>query len=525
MTARVLFLLAVLFTFSYATTSQAADEAPNHGAAEFLDINEFRVVGNTTLPARTIETAVYPHLGPHRTFDDVEAARLALETAYHEAGFATVFVDIPEQKVEDGIVRLHATEGRLNRVHLAGARYFSGRQLRAELPATTAGEVPSIPALQAELATANAKSPDRQVVPVLKAGPLPGTVDLDLNVEDHVPFHGSVELNNQYSADTKPLRLALSVDYANLFDRFDDLSAQYQSSPQERKQVGVFAIAYARHLAGGDRLTFSFIRSTSQVAAVGSLGVIGAGRIAGVHYDHTLFAAPGQLQSLSFGADYKRFDQTVNAGLGVTIPTPLAYGLASATYAGTVLGEHRNWTWSTSADLVVRGSGSSPGAFDDKCFNCRQNQFIWRGEGAVVQQLGHGFTMTLRGAGQLAVDPIVSNEQFLLGGAQSVRGYYEAEELGDVGYRGTLELHAPSLFGERPVKLRPFLFGDHGRIRFQAPLDHQVDAVRIGSIGAGLDFDWTHYFSGNITWARALDAATRTRPDAARWLFEIRSTW
>jgi len=70
-------------------------------------------------------------------------------------------------------------------------------------------------------------------------------VDLMLNVNDHLPFHGSLDFNNQNTPQTKPLRMVASLSYGNLFQDFDNVSVQYQSSPQEFKEVKVFAASYA----------------------------------------------------------------------------------------------------------------------------------------------------------------------------------------------------------------------------------------------------------------------------------------
>lgn len=513
----------LLFLLSWCVGAAAAD-APA-GPAERFEIVEFRVLGNTVLPVRVVEAAVYSHLGPERSFEDIEAARAALETAYHDAGYGTVFVDIPEQKVDDGIVRLRATEGRLHAVHVAGLKYFSGRQIRAEIPSATESGVLSVPDLQTQLSRVNAETPDRTVVPVLKAGPEPGTVDLDLNVEDHLPLHLSAEVNNQYSSDTKPLRAIVSADYSNLFGHLDDLSAQYQTSPQDTKNVSVLALSYAHRFDAGEHLTFSYIDSTSNVATVGALDVLGKGHMFGLHFDEPLVARPGLLETFNLGFDYKRFDQTVDAGLGTTIPSPVAYGLLSAAYQGTVIAPSRIWIWNTSAGLIVRGVGSDPTDFANKCYACRQNEAMLRADGSLTQQLGGGFSVVLRAATQFAVDPLVSNEQFLIGGASSVRGYYEAEDLGDLGYRGSLELHAPSVFGARPARLRPFVFGDGGRIRFLAPLSGQPGAVHLMSVGGGFDFEWTRLLTGNLVWARALEAGSATKADSSRVLFSVKSTW
>src|SRR6185369_3880098 len=116
---------------------------------------EYRVLGNTLMPGTSIERAVYPHLGPGKTFADVEAARQSLETIYRDAGYGTVFVDVPEQQVEGGIVRLRVTEGKLDRVRVTGARYYSNGRIREALPALTPGQVPKLPNAQAQLASLN----------------------------------------------------------------------------------------------------------------------------------------------------------------------------------------------------------------------------------------------------------------------------------------------------------------------------------------------------------------------------------
>jgi len=65
----------------------------------------------------------------------------ALEKAYKDAGYSAVFVDIPEQQVADGLVRLKVTEGKLESVHVRGERYYSRRQILAALPALEQGQL------------------------------------------------------------------------------------------------------------------------------------------------------------------------------------------------------------------------------------------------------------------------------------------------------------------------------------------------------------------------------------------------
>src|SRR5262245_35888900 len=88
-----------------AVSAHAADDA----APARFDVVEYRVLGNSVLPPADIERTLYPRLGAGKSIDDVEQARAALETYYHERGFGTVFVDVPEQDVDEGVVRLRVT--------------------------------------------------------------------------------------------------------------------------------------------------------------------------------------------------------------------------------------------------------------------------------------------------------------------------------------------------------------------------------------------------------------------------------
>ena len=143
--------------------------APEPEAGSRFDVMEYVVEGNSVLSALAIEEAVYPFLGPGRGIRDVDAARLALEQAYHKGGYLTVFVDVPEQEVKQGTVRLRVTEGRVERQRVSGATYYALGRIKRLTPELAEGNVPYFPQVQKELAQAN-RSADRRVTPALRAG-------------------------------------------------------------------------------------------------------------------------------------------------------------------------------------------------------------------------------------------------------------------------------------------------------------------------------------------------------------------
>ena len=502
-------------------------------SAQRFPVLEYRVIGNTVLPVRDVERAVYPFLGVTQTMQDVEAARVALEKSYHDHGFGTVFVDIPEQAVQDGVVRLHVTEGRLRQVAVSGTRYFSGRQIRAQLPAAQSGAVPNLPELSNELTALNRQTPDRVVVPVLRAGPAPGTVDLGLKVQDHLPLHGSLELNNQQTPDTRPLRAMGSLSYDNLFGELDRFGLQYQTAPQDPSEVKVFVANYVGRPSPDSQLGFLFIDSNTNVAALGTLGVLGKGQVYELRYTDALSASALVLQSVSLAVDYKDFKQNILTAASGGLNTPISYVNWSAGY--TASGRHaaelhswqlQDWSFDVTGNLGVRGVANRPLDFADKRYLAPPNYFYVHLNGSLTIELPWHFSAALALAGQYSVDPLVNYEQFTAGGAYSVRGYLESEELGDTGVRSSLQLNSMELrLFAGALRANGFLFLDAARVSTIDALPGEPTSGNLRSAGAGLGIVLLDQFSGALTWADPFVAGAVTRRDVSRWLFSVRGSW
>ncbi len=204
--SKIIHTLLLCALLGWITATPAVAEEQN---AKF-DIFEYRVEGNTVLPVGKIEQAVYPFLGEAKNIDDAEQARTALEKAFHDAGYLTVLVNIPEQQVDGGVVHLEVREGKVEKLRVVGSRYYSLGIIKNRVPEFAEGNVPNFTEVQKQITAING-TPDRRVAPVLRPGKTPGKVEVDLKVQDTLPFHGGIELNNRYSANTKHNRLRGSM--------------------------------------------------------------------------------------------------------------------------------------------------------------------------------------------------------------------------------------------------------------------------------------------------------------------------
>lgn len=527
----LLFLFA-LGVGAFGAARAATTEALENAAAP-IDLMEFVVEGNTVLAGIVIERELTPFLGPGRSVADVEAARGALEKAYQTAGFLTVFVDVPEQRVDSGLVRLVVTEGRVEALRVKGSRYYSQGYIRGKVEQLAEGKVPNFNTLQNELAVLN-RGDDRQVRPIMRPGQAPGTVEADLQVTDRLPLSGTVELHNQHAANTTETRLAATLRYDNLFQVDHSLAMTLITAPQRPSESKVLALNYLVPLDRGDSLLASLTASDSVVEPLGATNVVGKGLTLGARYVKPFGTAAGEYHTLSLGVDFKNLKQRIQSGTD-SLDTPLRYLPFTLAYSGSLAGEGGALTtlaaqWLVAFGPVLARKVECPGNIGPV------DQFACSREGAegsfatLKVDLRHvtpwslGGTLALRLGGQLASGPVVSAEQFFAGGANSVRGYLESEATGDIGANASIEWRSKDLrsmlglntvapsAGARPgfTELTGYGFIDAARAQSLLASAGQPERTHLIGSGLGLRVRGWKALSGEleIAWPHKLTSNT-----------------
>jgi len=140
------------------------------------------------------------------------------------------------------------------------------------------------------------------------------------------------------------------------------------------------------------------------------------------------------------------------------------------------------------------------------------------------QNLPGNWSIVANANGQWASQPLISNEQFGLGGTAGVRGYQEGEVYGDTGWRGLLDLRAPPVnvgyfptaTGEVSAMLRCSCFMDYGQVYF---IDRPGQTA-VSEWGTGLGFFLTagEHFDARLTIAWALIGAAPVASTATTYV-------
>jgi hemolysin activation/secretion protein len=495
-----------------------------------FDIFEFVVTGDTLLGNAAIERAVYRFMGPGRTVADAEGARKALEKAYQDAGFLSVNVVLPPQRVDlsGGEVRLEVVQGTVAKLRVTGAEFFLPSNVKEALPALAPGNVPNFNEMQQQLSELSRETADRQITPILAAGDAPGTLAVELKVKDQLPLNGSLEVSNKQSVNTQAGRIEAGLSYDNLFQAGHSLGLNWFVAPKRTADANVVTLNYQLPLGGsGDKLSLLLTHSSSNAPTAVNGATASRGDTWVLRWRDELPVREGISHGLSWGLTWRNLrDRNVDSAGSSSDAPSLRYATLNMGYDLTL--EHAASPGRQSqlqADFTASLPGQARREVD--CDGTLKDQFDCKrsGTSARFQTLALSFThreplarwqLLARLQAQLGDAPLVSAEQVSYGGQDSVRGYYEGEESGDVGAALRLELLSPAWAPAQGFSLRGVALFDRAFVHRYFASSTEKATQQLGSWGLGLRLETGFGLQATLEWSRLLTDSSRLNESGLR---------
>jgi hemolysin activation/secretion protein len=459
-----------------------------------FEISRFEVSGNTLLPAADVQAAVAPYTGKGRDFGDVQRALEALEAVYHAHGYNVVTVQLPEQELNGGVVRLNVIQTTVRQVEVTGNRWFSEANVRASLPTLVPGATPNLTDVSRNLRLIN-ENPAKKVKLTLAdaAAGAEDAVDARVDVADERPWKVVFNADNTGTASTGKTHAGVLLQHADLWGRDHVGTLQYTTTAERPDRVAVWAAGYHVPLyALGDAVdlyaSYSNVDSGAVNAGLFDLAVSGKGSIYGARYNHVL-AKRGELESrIVYGIDVKAYRNNVvfgtqDFGNDVTVrPLSIAYAGSRAAPAGQT---------DFSVALLQNVAGGPRGSAADFAAvrsGARAGYRMVRFAAAFTNIIQGDWQTRVLLNGQWTNDALVPGEQFGAGGATTVRGFGERDLATDTGIVSNVELYTPDLCGRAGWQCRVLGFYDTAWGERNHALAGELHRAAISSTGIGLRF-------------------------------------
>ncbi|OWW18776.1 ShlB/FhaC/HecB family hemolysin secretion/activation protein [Noviherbaspirillum denitrificans] len=490
----------------------AADESDPIG---HFQITRFAVEGNTLLPAVEVDRLLTPFAGSERNFGHVQMALETLEAAYHARGYNVVQVVLPEQELNQGVVRLQVVETRLGKVKVEGNTVFSEDNIRRSLPALTEGQVPNLGDVSSSLRLAN-ENPAKKTTLQLQTGDKDDEINAVLGVTDDKVWKVGATLDNSGNANTGKSQLTMQFQHANMLDRDHVMSVQYTTTLEKPSQVSVYGVGYHIPLyALGDSVdlfaSYSDVDSGSVLAGIVNLQVSGRGTVVGGRYNQLLRRAGDYESRITYGLDYKQFQNNVDLS-GVQLGNDVTVHPLSVAYTG-ILG-----TADGELSFTVTGMRNIPGGdkgksadFDRVRAGAPAGYSLMRLSAGYSRLLPQDWQLRFSLAGQYSPDSLVPGEQFGAGGASTVRGFDERDISSDKGLLASAEVYTPNFCGSLETvaaQCRALVFYDTATVRRNNALAGEIARASIGSIGVGLRVSVSKYMTMQMDYGHVIDGGT-----------------
>ena len=424
-------LAAVLPSWAFAAT----------GAEAAVLVNAITLQGNSEYSDAELRALYAKQLGIRLSLEQLRSIADRIQNFYKDHGFPLTRVIIPKQDFADGHpVIMVVLEGRLGVIDVKNAGRYRTERIRQFIhnAGLRTGRPIKFNDLRRAIALLNRQA-GIQVSTKLREGNRQGYTDLVVDVHPQPLFAGSVELNNYGSSNTGRYRAMATLGMSNATGLGDQLNVlglysfsqgnayfarmDYQL-PINTHGTSVKAFASGGNIHVGSQLQELNIRGRSQGLGLGIAQdqVLSPQSILSYH----AFLEGTDLRQKILGTVVSR-DHVRKARIGASFTNQ---GLFSRTQLdfdvhlglGEILGAMAN----NSPD------SSRPGA--DNHFT-KITVDMMR-----VQQLLPRLELIPSLDSQYAFNPLVTGEQYTIGGAYSIRGQAPAAYSGDSGYTATVEL-------------------------------------------------------------------------------------
>ncbi len=482
-------------------------------AKERFDIVRFEVEGNTLFSPQTIDNLLAPFLGHARNFGTVQKASVALEDAYHKRGFDVVQVVLPEQELNNGVVRLKVVEVHISKVTVQGNKIFDNANIRRSLPGLREGEPPNVHDISASLKLAN-ENPSKKIVLNLQSADKEGEVNAIVNVTDEKDWNLGLNVDNSGNAQTGATHVGVTYKKTNMWGLDHVASLQYTTSAEKPGKIHIYGVGYHIPLYSlTDSIDFfgsySDVDSGNVSAGLLNLQVSGRGTVFGLRYNHNLPRLKNLDASLLYGIDYRAYKNDVQLtgiqlGKDVTVH-PLNFTFASV---WTLPSAQANFS-ATGIQNFQGGIHGSAADFNHARMGASANYSLLRFGAAYYRMLAADWQMRLNVNGQFTNDRLIPGEQFGAGGAGSVRGFLERELSDDSGILANAEIYTPNFcshIGIASTQCRMLAFFDTAKASRNAPLAGEELRWSISSAGLGFRMTMNKYLSVQLDYGQVIDA-------------------
>ncbi|MCG9884186.1 MAG: ShlB/FhaC/HecB family hemolysin secretion/activation protein [Cyanobacteria bacterium] len=438
------------------------EQNPDDPASLRFTIRKIDVVGSTRFSAEDLQPLIAPYEGRDVSLSDLQALADRLTQEYLDLGYITSRAFVPPQTITDGRVEIRVLEGSLEAIEIEGLDRLRESYVRSRVE-LGAGTPLNSTALENQLRLLRADPLLETLEASLRAGEAAGQSILNIRVKEAPRFLGSVGIDNYSPPSVGSERFSANLSYRNPTGIGDELSFAYNRTLKGGTDVLDFGYRVPLNPMNGTlqiRLAPNWNRIVQE--PFDEFDIKGETQLYEVSFRQPLVRTPIEEFALSLGIAHQRGQTFVFGDEGTPFGIgPEEDGTSRTTvikFGQDYIRRDPNGAWLLQSLLSV-GTGLLDATQNDG--DVPDGQFLsWLGRVQRVQRLSDRHTLLAQLEVQWASEPLLSSQQYVIGGGQTLRGYRQNARSGDNGFRLSIEDRitlARDTSGNAIAVLAPFL--------------------------------------------------------------------
>lgn len=419
-------------------------------------VEKFEIEPSEVLTAEEISSITADYEQSNLMFDDIQELVDRINELYLDKGFVTARAYLPEQTIENNIIKVSLFEGKVGKVDISGNRWTRGSHIRKRL-GMNEGETFNIQKLEENMLIYNRYNDNIEIKGNLVAGEEVGTTDVKIETKEKAPYHLTAVADNAGRETIGKNRVGLIASHDSLFGYRDRLSVGAYANRYSMTPFVDYNIPVNKY---DGRIGISFSHNEAQIG----------------HGDYKDFNIESRSQNYSIYYTHPIIRE-LHRELNST--TSFTYKRAVNSFDGYDLYEDKipefktglNFRYDTKKGIWYFGQSVSYAA---PWFENRID--YWKFEGSILRlhDFGHRILGQFRGNYQyIPQDVIPVADQMSAGGFGTVRGYSQGLLTAKSGYQLGAEIYfpiAPEKFYIKCVPyntdeyVRPFVFTDYAAL-------------------------------------------------------------
>ncbi len=424
-------------------------------------IRDIQVLGSTVFSDDRLNAITQPYEGQQLTLEDLQKVADAITQLYLNDGYITSRAILVDQEIREGVVRIQVIEGSLEEIQVEGTQRLNPGYVRRRI--RLGAGVPLNPSkLEDQLRLLKLNPLFENVEASLRPGSGIGQSILVVRVTEAKAFGSQLSVDNYSPPSVGAEEFGIGLQHINLTGMGDVLAGTFDRSFTGGSNT--FDILYQvplNAMEGTLRLRTVINRNEITQEPFNVFNIEGESELYELNFRQPLVRSPREEFALVFGFDHQD---------GRTFLDGDGFGFGAGPSSDGIT---RTSVFRFGQDYIKRGPGGAwalrsqfslgtglLGATVNSHPTPDSRFLSWLGQAQRVQLLGQDHLLIVQGDLQLTTDPLLPSQQFIIGGAQSLRGYRQNVRAGDNGFKFSIEDRITlqrNATGVSVLQLAPFL--------------------------------------------------------------------